>query len=153
MANSKLEVRLGDISFSGEGEAGWVEQQVRQFFERVPKLLKGRTPIVNAPDPSQSDRGKLKVEEPTGSNVNLASFLRSKNAASNQIRKFLATAEWLQLRGNERTSTGAVTKALRDNHQTKLTNPSDCLYQNVRKGHCEKVGNEFFVTDDGRASL
>jgi hypothetical protein len=42
---------------------------------------------------------------------------------------------------------------LKNAHQTKLTNPANSLNQNVSKGHAEKDGGSFFVTDPGRTSL
>jgi len=65
----------------------------------------------------------------------------------------LATAEWLHRKGHKNITTRDVAKALQDNHQKRLGNPADCLNKNVSKGHCEKIGKEFFVTDDGRETL
>jgi len=79
--------------------------------------------------------------------------LREKNASTNQVRKFLATAVWLHARGKKRLSTADVTRALKDSNQTRLGNPADCLNKNVAKGHCEKDGKDFFVTSEGSASL
>jgi hypothetical protein len=71
------------------------------------------------------------------------------------VRKFLATAVWLHdSRNMDRLTTGDVTKALSANRQGKLTNPSDCLNGNVKRGFCEKDGKkQFFVTDEGRTNL
>jgi hypothetical protein len=65
--------------------------------------------------------------------------------------KFLATAIWLDAKGKSKMTTTDVTTALKDAHQGRLGNASECLTQNVRKGLCEKHGKEFFVTEDGRA--
>ena len=50
-------------------------------------------------------------------------------------------------------STSEVTKALSENNQKGLSNPSDCLGKNVAKGFCERDGGQFFVTDAGREDL
>ena len=55
--------------------------------------------------------------------------------------------------GPKRMQTKDVTGALKTANQSRLGNPADCLNQNVSKGYCEKEGNQFFVTDDGKASL
>ncbi len=78
--------------------------------------------------------------------MSLAKFLDQKNAAKKQVERFLATAEWLTIRGTAKMSTGDVTKALKDSHLPRLANPSDCLNKNVSKGYCEKDGRKFFVT-------
>ncbi|SRR6266571_4854963 len=149
MATGRIQFTVGSISFAGEGETDWVVEQLDGFLKRMPEL------VGLARDTRDTEHA---VGESTGSldpdsNVSLASFLKSTQASANQTRKFLATAEWLRLRGSPRTTTAAVVKALRENSQKGLGNASDCLNKNVAKGFCEKVGNEFFVTDDGRASL
>ena len=66
--------------------------------------------------------------------------------------KFLATAAWLHAKGSKRLTTADVSKALDDNNQGKLTNASDSLAKNVKKGYCEKSGRQFYVTDEGTKS-
>jgi len=83
----------------------------------------------------------------------LPAFLQEKNATSRQVKKFLATAVWLEAKGQSRLTTGDVSKALNDANQKRLGNPAECLNQNVAKGYCEKDGKQFFVTDDGKSSL
>ena len=83
----------------------------------------------------------------------LPAFLQEKNATTKQVKKFLATAVWLEAKGQSRLTTSDVTKALNDANQKRLGNPTDCLNQNVTKGYCEKDGKQFFVTDDGKSSL
>ncbi|MDP2960647.1 MAG: hypothetical protein Q8N71_04410 [candidate division Zixibacteria bacterium] len=151
MADVKIQFKLGGIEFSGEGEKDWIGQQLDKILEKAPKLVAlapaggtgvglggGRTPM--GPDPQIAAK-------------TLAAFLKEKNATSNQVKKFLATAIWLEAKGKRRMITSDVTKALRDSNQARLGNPSDCLNQNVTKGNCEKDGKEFFVTDEGKNSL
>jgi len=69
------------------------------------------------------------------------------------VKRFLATADWIRLRGESELTTSKVSKALLDNHQKRLGNPADCLNQNVRKGHCEKKGDGFFITPEGFKEL
>jgi len=84
---------------------------------------------------------------------NLSTWLREKDATSNQTKKFLAVAAFLQLGGKERIVTSDVTDALKKNNQGKLNNASDNLGQNVGKGHCEKDGKSFYVTPEGFVAL
>jgi hypothetical protein len=148
--SAKIEFKLGGIDFSGEGEEKWVASQLDKILERAPELL------TNASAPADED---LKQDAggggapPGEQNVTLAKFLQQKTAGSSQVRRFLATAEWLTIRGNKRPTTSDVSKALKDNHQNRLANPADCLNKNVSKGYCEKDGKKFFVTPEGRKSL
>jgi hypothetical protein len=50
-------------------------------------------------------------------------------------------------------TTSAVAKALKENHQKRLANASDCLNQNTKKGFCEKSGKGFFITPEGLTHL
>ena len=88
-------------------------------------------------------------------NKSLAAYLAEKQATTNQNRRFLATADWLRLKGTTELSSGAVTQALRSNHQKRLGNPSECLNQNASKGFVEKDTKKktFFITAEGRANL
>ena len=69
------------------------------------------------------------------------------------MRRFLTTADWLRQRGETDLTTKKVSKALSDNRQKKLTNPSGCLNQNVAKGHCEKSDGGFYITPEGLKDL
>jgi hypothetical protein len=148
MAEGKIEFSLGALSFSGEGELEWLASQLDKVLEAAPSLQK----IVPAPQPAAPP-------SPPGSGTGggftdtLASYVKAKGADSNQVKRFLATADWLRRRGTPTLTTAAVSKALSDHHQKKLSNPADCLNKNVAKGHCEKKGEGFFITPDGLTEL
>jgi hypothetical protein len=148
MAQAKIDVKFGNISFSGEGDSAWLESQ-------LDKLLASAFNGTEDAAPENHHDGAKKAPKIGGSAAgSLASFLKAKKATGNQVRKFLATACWLMLKGEDNLTTALVTKTLTESRQSKLTNPADCLNQNVRKGHCEKKGkNGFFVTDEGTSSL
>ncbi|HUB78682.1 MAG TPA: hypothetical protein VMB03_07805 [Bryobacteraceae bacterium] len=149
MAQAKIEVRIGNISFSGEGDSKWLEAQLDKLLAATPKRIEdiASEDTIDGTTEAAKNGGAVAARS-------LASFLKAKKATSNQVRKFLATACWLTLKGAKDLTTATVTKTLTDSRQTKLTNPADCLNQNVRKGHCEKQGkNGFFVTDEGSSSL
>lgn len=151
MAIAKIEIKLGAIDFKGEGEEQWIEGQLDKILQHAPALLK----LGNA---SQDHTNKVGGSGGGGggnldSEITLAKFLSEKSAGGNQVKRFLATAVWLHSRGNKKPTTGDVTKALRENHQLRLSNPADCLNKNVSKGHCENDGRQFFVTPDGFKEL
>ena len=146
MAEAKIEIKVGGVSFAGEGTETWLSSQLDKMLKHLPDLVK----TVPAEDlREQSAAGVQKKNQGT-----LASFLNSKNAKSNKTRKFLATALWLQNGGKKRLTTSEVTKALDDNSQGNVgKNPAQCLVNNVKQGFCEKDGKQFYVTDEGRDEI
>lgn len=148
MAEAKIAITVGAVSFSGEGEGKWLSEQLDKLLKSIPTLSQ-----VSSPE-KDGESGAARTGTNSKATGTLASFLKAKNASTQQVRKFLAAAVWLHDRGNQsRLATGDVTKALSDNHQSRLGNPADCLNQNVGKGFCEKDGKQFFVTDEGRNEL
>jgi hypothetical protein len=149
MGEAKIEIKVGEVSFSGEGDGKWLSDQLDKLLEKIPELAKVRTPrLENGGSKPDSPAEEIKAAG------TLASFLKAKKALDNQVRKFLATAAWLHDSQNtDRLATGDVSKALSANRQGKLTNASDCLNSNVEQGFCEKDGKHFFVTDEGRTNL
>lgn len=152
MAEAKIDFKVGAVSFIAEGSEKWLSDELSRVLEKVPELTNvATTPNSNGGITEVVTNGQQK---PKGSAGPLAGYLSAKNASDNQRRKFLATAAWLHDKtGESRLTTGQVKKALRDNSQGKLTNASASLNDNVAKGHCEKDGKTFFVTDAGRALL
>jgi hypothetical protein len=146
MADSRIEIKVGSMAFSAEGAEAWISEELEKSIGRMIELAKA------APVEPKEANGAVHVQKaPIGT---LAAFLKVKNAASNQNRKFLSTAVWLHDRDKkDRLTTGDVTKALSDNQQSRLGNASDCLNQNVGKGFCEKDGKGFYVTGEGRAEI
>jgi hypothetical protein len=141
MAQAKIEVRLGSCNFTGDAEAAWLEKQLDKFLAHVK--------TVDPADESGDGEGDQANAKAQGTKQTLSGFLKSNNATSNQVRKFLATACWLTKKGSHRLATGDITKALSESRQGKLTNPAQCLNLNVGKGFCEKEGKQFYVTEDG----
>ena len=156
MGTGKIEFKLGTIDFSGEGEEKWLAAQLDKVLENAADLLAVTTSETEGEDEGDVENGgddPAPSGSSNGKSMPLAKYLQSCGATSNQIKRFLATAEWLTLRGTSKPTTREVSKALKDNHQPKLSNPADCLNKNVAKGHCEKDGKQFFVTPDGRKTL
>lgn len=142
----KVELKIGNLSFSGEGNQEWLDKQVS-------KLLDAAT--VQSDDTTKKDgSGKAANSDRSSSEVgSLASYLKVKGAGDKQVLRFLATGAWLFRRGEKSLSTTLIAKALADNHQKRLANPSDCLNKNVAKGFCEKTAEGFFLTPEGWEEL
>jgi hypothetical protein len=148
MAEAKIEIKVGTFSFTGEGTEKWLSGELDKLLTKLPELVEIATPESeddDAPAPPIKKNGKLGT---------LAHFLRDKSATESQVKKFLATAVWLHdTTKKDRLTTKEVKDALKKANQPKVNNPSDALNQNVTKGHAEKDGGSFFITDPGRESL
>lgn len=146
MTTAKIEISVGAIIFLGEGTEDWLEKQLDKLLASAPSLaaihpLGDSTAAEGSGGIGSTEVGTLPI------------FLQKKAATKSHVRQFLATAEWLHLKGARRIQTNDVTKALSDSNQPRLTNPADCLNKNVGKGHCEKEGKAFFVTPEGKTTL
>jgi hypothetical protein len=150
MSEAKIQIKIGEVEFSGEGEKAWVAAQLERILKVAPTIVAATPPLASRRAAAPSGDGSN--HELAASAQPLATFLRDKNA-TNQVKRFLATAAWLQSKGKDRLTTADVTRALKGSNQSRLGNPADCLNKNVAKGHCEKDGKEFFVTTDGLSSL
>lgn len=148
MTNSKIDIKIGAISFAGEGEQAWLAEQLEKVLRAAPEISRAPVPVGRAstigPSSGETD-GKFVAP--------LAAYIREKGGEDNQVDRFLITADWLRRRGEQKLTTSAVSKALRDNHQKRLANPADSLNKNVSKGYCEKDVNGFFITPDGLKKL
>lgn len=153
MANARIEFKIGNIEFVGEGEQDWVTEQLDKVLKRIPELAneseksvpKANTTQVISTKPAQQSRQNLEQL----AKENLSTFLRKRDAIDKQRRRFLGTAVWLQLRGQQLIKTKEVTDALRAARQVKITNPSHQLNQNISQGYCQKEGQGFYVTPQG----
>jgi NADH pyrophosphatase NudC (nudix superfamily) len=148
MDNTKIEIKIGEIQFIGEGSPNWLEKQLDKILDKAESLSKLSNTIS-----AKSTVGNVTPFEPRNNeigNQTLATFLKSKTALSTQNDKFLATAIWLDAKGKDRLKTSDVSSVLKDAKQVKLGNAADCLNQNLSKGFCERDGKTFFVTEEGR---
>lgn len=142
----KIEVTIGRVVFSGEGTQDWLAEQLNKVLEAAKnQSASSNEPEVIIAEVVQNDPTAA-VAKKVGS---LANYLKSNNATTSQVRRFLTTAGWLVKRGNSSLKTGDVTKALKDNQQSRIGNPADALNQNVSKGFCEKTSDGFFITPEG----
>ena len=151
MTEAKVEIKVGQIEFSGQGEQDWVGKQLDKILSKAEHLV-ALAPAPREAPPEKADH-KPMAKDSAIARQTLPAFLTEKGAAKSQVKKFLATAVWLEAKGSKRIQTSEVTKALKDANQKRLGNASDCLNKNVSKGYCEKDGKQFFVTQDGKSSL
>jgi len=148
MTTSKIEVQIENLSFSGEGEADWLASQLDKLLDRAEKLMAHASQSESDPQHAPADLS----HNVAIAKKSLAVFLKEQKSPTH-AKKFLATSAWLEAKGQDRVTTTDVSKALKNAAQTKLTNPSLAFSACVKKGHCEKDGNKFFVTQEGKDSL
>ncbi len=151
MSESKIEIKIGEVQFSGEGDKEWLAEQLDKILAQAKELVE-LSP--SQPSPSQAPAATHQPADfsknSSISNQTLAKFLKSNNATTAQVDKFLVTAIWCEAKGKNRLKTSDITTALKNANQSKLGNPADCLNGNVGKGYCEKDGKEFYVTQEGK---
>ena len=128
MSEAKIEIKIGQIEFSGQGSQEWVAKQLDKILAKAEELVAIVPPAAQPPtDPHhQQMQGDASIASKT-----LPAFLTDQGASKSQVKKFLATAIWLQGKGNRRVTTSQVTKALKDSNQSRLGNAADCLNKNV----------------------
>lgn len=157
MGEAKIEIKIGEVSFSGEGNQEWLTEQLDKILDKASELIKLGPALKDHNYNTAGDTTHRPADFSKDKNISsqsLASFLKSKNAATNQVDKFLATAIWVEAKENkDRLRTADISRALSTAKQTKLRNPSETLNQNVSKGFCEKNGKEFFVTQEGKSHM
>lgn len=150
MSQAKIAFQIGQLSYSSEGSEDWVATQLENFIAKLPSIS-GFTQMEPTDREVAHTPTSVRKPEHLGS---LASYLKAKGADKNQTRRFLATADWLRLKGERNLKTSLVSKALQDNHQKRLANASESLNRNVSQGFCEKTsGGGFFITPEGIESL
>jgi hypothetical protein len=155
MADSKIEMKVGAVSFAGEGTGDWLGKQLDKVLAKLPELI-GLTISDSNDDKTETDKSVAATKSTTHTNsaIPLAAFIKDKKATTNQVRKFLATAAWLHdTTDQKRLSTGEITKALSDHNQGKLTNASQSLNNNAKTGAIVKEGKKFYVSEQGRTEL
>jgi len=139
---TKLRIRVGDVEVEYEGPEAFLNKKLPELIGNVAKVRGTK---------SEGDEGGSGMGS-EGSQT-LVAFLGATNSKSNQKRKFLATAQWLHGQGKKMLRTRDITAALKESQQSRLGNPSDCLNKNIADGFCQKEGQEFFVTPEGKRKL
>lgn len=156
MGQAKIEISIGQITFSGEGESPWLSEQLDKILDRAENLL-ALAPIQGMHSVSGVNNAGHDAADLTGhseiASKPLAIWLKEKGADTNQVLKFLATAIWVESKGQKRLQTKDISSALSTANQKRLSNASECLNQNIKQGHCEKEGKQFYVTEEGKRRL
>ena len=144
--NGKVEIRIGNLIFSAEGDQDWLAQQLS-------KVIEAASPAIAQAEVADRSSGGAESTEPKVAAGSLASYLKAKGGDTKQVQRFLATAGWLFRRGGKKLSASGVANALSEHHQKRLANAADCLNQNCSKGYCEKTKDGFFITPEGWKAL
>src|SRR5687767_7624950 len=99
MADAKLRIKIGDLEFEGEGDPIWLIERLDIIIEKAPSLL--RTPKAAQPAQPNKDADAHAPIPPDAAIAAkpLGTFLREKIVGDNQTKQFLATAVWLESKG------------------------------------------------------
>lgn len=149
MNMTKIDVSVGAVSFSGEGDQAWLAEQLDKVLKAAPDLARIPAKLAGNVQPATGTT----VTDHSQFTTSLAAYIKEKGGETNQVDRFLITADWLRRRGATNLATATVSKALTDNHQKRLANPADCLNKNVSKGLCEKSDTGFYITPEGLKKL
>jgi hypothetical protein len=84
VAQAKIEIKIGGLTFSGDADSSWLEKQLDKLLEFAKSADIGEDPEDTEDAPS---KGNKQAKRGT-----LSAFLNSHNATSNQVRKFLAVS-------------------------------------------------------------
>ena len=131
--------------------------QEKAISESVP-AKRGRKPKMTEEPVAEIKEAKKRIAKviPVVEKIDspLYQFILDKKVATNQVRKFLATAVFLARNNNvSKLSTPMISRALKSYGIKKLQNASDCLNKNEKKGYCVKDGKEFIITENGYLSI
>jgi hypothetical protein len=152
VAEAKIEIKVGAVSFTGEGEGKWLPDQLDKVLQKIPELA-NVAPVSTPADGGNSGSGHPGTTHQKAKGT-LAAFLAAKNAKTNKTRKFLATAVWLHDNENRnRLATSDVTSTVSKNNQGSLGNAAQCLANNVKRGFCIMDGKQFYVADEGSTEI
>ena len=153
MAIAKIDVSLGALTFSGEGDEAWLSLQLDKLIQHAERLPSSATPRGSQPNSVETESQASSAGDIAS--MTLVAFLQKCDATSNQNSKFLATAVWFMAKQQKNTfNTKDVTGALTTAQQLKLNNPSQCLARVTKAGYVEKAANgDFYVTPEGRTNL
>ena len=140
-------------------------EEVKEVKALEEKAISENVPAKRGRKPKMTEKPVAKVKEankriakviPVDEKIDspLYQFIIDKKVATNQVRKFLATAVFLARSNNvSKLSTPMISRALKSYGIEKLQNASDCLNKNEKKGYCIKDGKEFIITENGYLSI
>jgi len=151
VGDAKIDIKIGELTFSGEGDQDWLSRQLDKVLEQAAGIL------VFEPKESSPPQEPHEADFSHSANISsqsLVSFLRSRNALTVQVEKFLATAAWVEAAERKgRLKTSEINSALTKANQVKISNLAEKLNKNIESGYCEKDGSEFYVTNKGKIHL
>ncbi|HTC23365.1 MAG TPA: hypothetical protein VK688_03325 [Gemmatimonadales bacterium] len=157
MAEARIKLSVGAVSFSGSGEPEWLAAQMERVLAEIPNLTTVRPAAVMPQAAGATGNGMppAPAEVEGGFTTTLASYIKEKSGETNQNERFLATSDWLRRRGTSSLTAALIARTLGEHQQKRLGNPADCLNQNASKGYVEKVpaNGTFFITPDGLRHL
>lgn len=153
MTNSKIEIKIGIIEFSGEGDQEWLAEQLDKIIEKAPEFINSGVALAQPTPELKNETLKDNQVKAASSNVQkkpLASFIKDKSPKT-QPQLFLVTSIWIHDNlGSKRIQQQDINTQLKESNQKPIGKPSQELGRNVKAGFIVKDGSQFYVTPDGR---
>src|ERR1700761_2969930 len=82
MKDSKIQIKVGNVEFSGEGEQDWLSDQLDKFLDQIPKFIMGEIDKPINKDNIKSDPTSIAVRSITNlSIINIAGKLNCKSGS------------------------------------------------------------------------
>lgn len=153
MSDVKIQIKIWNLEFSGEGNSDRLEKQIDKILQKTPQLNQEQTePAQHIPSQAISNNQITKWGNALWT---LPTFLKEKNALDNRNLKFLATAAFLHLSGRHRVTRIDITTALKNASQKPIPSKDMSLVMQrvISKGYCAKDGKELYVTTEGYEHL
>ena len=138
MNNSKIQIKVGNVEFSGEGDPKWLSGELDKILKSIPTLTKVISVPIQPPAPSA---GSISVSNSSddGSSLNLSvANIASKLGSSTGPGLVIAAACYLRLVENKNTfSRESILKAMKSatgyyktNYRANLTKILERLIKN-----------------------
>ena len=145
MSDSKIQVKVGIVEFSGEGNQDWLAKQLDKILDKVPELLKIEVGETEPSKGTGSDLGKTGVKKISGLSVlNIAGKLNAKSGAD----VALAAAAYLHFVGGKAIfSRDELSSAMKEAtgiyKNSMLANLTKTLAQLEKNGTFNKSSNSY----------
>ena len=156
MSESKIQVKVGIVEFSGEGNQDWLAKQLDKILDKVPELLRIEVGSPILPKPNVKG---AKIDEGQGQNLTLSVLnIAGKLGAKTGVELAIAAAAYLhfvlgkatfsrdEITSNMKSATGVF-------KQTFIKNLTPTLSRVEKAGDFLKSGSNYSLSANKVAEL
>ncbi|MBQ8619574.1 MAG: hypothetical protein IJ418_19000 [Clostridia bacterium] len=149
---NKVRIKFGPIEFEAEGDSELIERERSQFFSLLPQAIAAVSPVVppsqqlleaDVVDPVSTEHPEpvpvLVASPDTPQYESLAGFMREKRFSTG-VEIVMGVAYYIdQIEGTSPFTSKEIETALDDARQTKPSNISQMIVQNIKKGYLREL--------------